>query len=150
MKEHIIVAVAGGVPAKVECISCHKQHNFRAHPPGAAPAKKPRTTRAATAKVAALAPSPPPALEDALNRGERDARTYSPKDKFAVGDVIRHPTFGLGLVTAKPAPQKVEIAFRQGPRLLLCDRDGVTPSAIPSRPSETSLSGTSDAPPPRR
>ena len=38
MREHVIVAMVDKKPAKVECTECHKQHLFRAGPPGAAKA----------------------------------------------------------------------------------------------------------------
>jgi hypothetical protein len=35
MRHHVVVAMKGDVPAKVECLSCHKQHKFKAGPPAA-------------------------------------------------------------------------------------------------------------------
>src|SRR5258706_5395331 len=40
MLTHRIVAMAGPKPARVECETCHSQHNFREFPPGETPAPR--------------------------------------------------------------------------------------------------------------
>ena len=146
MKWHTIVALVGSKPAKVECQGCHKQHQFRAQPPGtpAAPGeKKPRASKSAT-------PPPPSVSFDEILAGRGgEARTYSPNEKYALGDVIRHPTFDVGVVTAVPAPQKVEISFREGKKMLLHDRGGAVASKLepPKRRDDGApVVGTSDSP----
>jgi len=154
MKWHTIVALVGNKPAKVECQGCHKQHQFRAAPPGAPTAdgttkavKKPRATKAS-------APAAPVVNFDELLAGrDAEARTYAPGDKYAVGDVVRHPTFDVGVVTAIPGVQKVEISFRDSKKILLHDRGGAAPLKLerPPRPDEAApVVGTSDSPRGRR
>src|SRR3954469_25212693 len=81
MKWHVIVALVGGKPAKVECNGCGKQHQYRAAPPGSSTAseggtgtgtvvKKPRASKSAT-------PATPAVDFDSLVGG-REARAYSP------------------------------------------------------------------------
>jgi hypothetical protein len=111
------VAMVGTKPAKVECIGCHKQHAFR-NAPGTKPEKAPRASRARAAAKAAP-------LEDVtaeLKAGAAIARAFSVRERFAVGDFVRHPSFGVGKVTALPAPQKMEVAFLDGRKLLMHDR----------------------------
>jgi hypothetical protein len=38
---------------------------------------------------------------------------------FSTGDVISHPKFGLGRVQTAPAPNKIEVQFKEGTKLLL-------------------------------
>src|SRR5881394_3405959 len=109
MKWHTIVALVAGKPAKVECQGCGKQHQYRAQPPASATGeKKPRASKAAASST--------PAVDfDSLVGGRSgEARVYSPNETFAVNDVVRHPTFDVGVVTGTPAPQKIEVTFRDG------------------------------------
>jgi hypothetical protein len=151
MKWHTIVALVDGRPAKVECQGCGKQHQYRAQPPGSSTGaagstggRKPRATKAE--------PTPPPADFDTLLAGRTvgEARTYSPNERYAVGDVVRHPTFDVGVATATPGPQKVELTFRDGTKkVLLHDRGGAGPSKLgpaPRRDEETKFVGTPDSP----
>ncbi|HZS37151.1 MAG TPA: hypothetical protein VFF06_10000 [Polyangia bacterium] len=144
MKWHVVVAVVDDKPAKVECHGCHKQHVFRLGPPGTT---KPRPRRPRADEPAA--PAPIDDLEQRLAAGERDALTYSPKDVYAVDQFVRHPTFGVGLVVALPAAQKVEVAFRSGRKLLVHQRgDGpITPTLVrPARRDDEAPRGVTDAP----
>jgi hypothetical protein len=153
MKWHTIVALVGTKPAKVECQGCHKQHQYRAAPPGtpttkaATGVKKPRASKSST-------PSAPAINFDELLAGrDAEARTYAPGEKYAVGDVVRHPTFDVGVVTAIPGVQKVEISFRESKKILLHDRGGAAPLKLerPPRPDEGApIVGTSDSPRGRR
>lgn len=126
MRLHVIVAMEDGVPAKAECRSCHRQHKFRAHPPGT---KKEPTPRAPRAKSAAGGSAGSPAAPEvnpleALLAGKSPSatRNYSPADRYAVGDILTHPNFGLGAVTSLPSPGKISVLFRDTTRLLLHER----------------------------
>jgi hypothetical protein len=146
MKWHTIVALVDGKPAKVECQGCHKQHQYRAQPPGEKPEKAPR---ARAAKAAA--PSVPAVDFDTLLGGrDGEAKQYSPNTTFALNDVVRHPTFAIGVVTATPAPQKIEVTFRGGEKkILLHDRGATQASRLappPRRDESPKPAGTSDSP----
>jgi len=146
MKWHTIVALVGGKPAKVECQGCGKQHQYRAQPPGSSTGE--RAPRARAVKSAAPAAAPME-FEALLGGRASDARAYSPNERYAVNDVVRHPSFDLGVVTATPAPQKIEVSFRDGKKILLHDRGGAAPSKLgpaPRRDDEAPTSGTSDSP----
>jgi hypothetical protein len=133
MKDHVIVALVDGKPAKVECAGCHKQHVYRANPPGTKSEGTGRTRR--TASLAAVsAPVIAEALEARLAGREGDAKAYSPGTRYAVDDIVRHPSFGLGVVVSLPAATKVEIDFRGGRKLLLHDR-GSAPVPALERPA---------------
>lgn len=154
MRLHVVVAMEAGVPAKVECRSCHRQHKYRAAPPGTKTATKGATRRTAAAKSAAAAPAAPTAnqLEVLLeSRSDRSARTYSPSERFAVGELLSHPSFGLGAVTGTPSPGKIAVLFRDTTRLLLHERTSVpTGTALPRLsppPPRREEHGPSDRPP---
>jgi hypothetical protein len=146
--EHIVVAMEGGKPAKVECESCHRQHLFRAGAPGT---KAPKAAGGRARKAAADAAPPPPEIDLVALTAGRPSRGYDPKTRFAVGEVVTHPSFGIGLVTQLPGPQKVEIAFQVGAKLLAHDR-GVAVAAGLARPAPRNDAAgprVSDAPPSR-
>ena len=155
MKWHVIVAVVGGKPAKVECNGCHKQHGYRPHLPGEAKPKAAatgtgtKTVRTRTTKVS----GPPPIanLEEKLRTRASEARGYSPKETFAVDDIVRHPQFGSGLVVGLPAAQRMEVAFPDGRKVLVHQRgEGGAPALTLTRPQrkDEELKWVSDAPPP--
>ncbi|HUT79305.1 MAG TPA: hypothetical protein VM285_16515 [Polyangia bacterium] len=50
------------------------------------------------------------------------AKAYSVKDTLAVGQLIEHPSFGLGVVTTLAEAQKATVLFEDGPRVLICNR----------------------------
>jgi hypothetical protein len=149
MKWHTIVALVDGKPAKVECQGCGKQHQYRAQPPGSSD-KGERPSRARAAKASSAPVAPVADFETLLAGREGEAKGYSPNTTYALNDVVRHPTFGLGVVAATPAPQKIEILFRGGERkILLHDRGAAQGSRLgpaPRRDEEVVPTGTSDSP----
>jgi hypothetical protein len=77
---------------------------------------KPLGTRAMTGTSV-----PPPAvnlLEQALGDPSRTRRKYSATEKFAKGELVDHPKFGVGVVTDLE-PGRVAILFESGSRKLV-------------------------------
>ena len=77
--------------------------------------KKPKKPRI-SAKAQAATRSAIAAIAD-----RTDAQDYSPQTTFAVGDAIRHPTFGNGLVTGVQ-PTKIVVQFAEAERTLVHGR----------------------------
>lgn len=151
MRLHVIVAMEGGVPAKAECRSCHRQHKFRAHPPGTKKESAPRAPRVKSAGVGAMASAPAmPEVNplDALLLGKPQGapRAYSPAERYAVGDILTHPNFGLGAVTNVPSPGKISVLFRDTTRLLLHERVPAVGSAPRLQPPPRREEGASSEP----
>jgi hypothetical protein len=147
MKTHVVIALVDGKPAKAECLACHKQHVYRANPPGT-----PRA-RVAAPRPAAPSAAVPDDLDERLAGAAAKARDYSPRQRYAIDDVVRHPSFGVGLVIALPAAQKMEVAFRAGRKLLVHERaEEAAPSTLapPVRVDEAHSSAVTDAPPPAK
>ena len=154
MREHIVVAMVGTKPAKVECTSCHKQHLFKAGPPGTKEPKEPksataRTTGARARKAAAASEEPAAQAIDLEARiAARPAQKYDPMHRYNVDDVVEHPSFGVGVVLALPGAQRAEVYFQSGKKLLLHDRGGKTPGLVRPPPrDEEAGPRVSDAPP---
>jgi hypothetical protein len=73
------------------------------------------------------------------------ARKYSPKDTYAVDEVMDHPTFGFGLVKAIRA-DKVDVAFKASERTLVHGRGGPPGQKPQFSPPQASISGVADKP----
>jgi hypothetical protein len=115
---HTIIAMVQGRPVKVECNTCHGVHRFRGDLPGGSGSAS-RPARAAVPRPARERPATQ-SFEEAL-RGKNlaMARRYSPKSSYQVDQVIEHPTFGLGWVSAVRDATKVEVTFRSDVKVLV-------------------------------
>jgi len=47
---------------------------------------------------------------------------YSIKSQYEIGQVIKHPTFGIGVVTAILEPSKISVTFEDTARMMVCNR----------------------------
>jgi hypothetical protein len=113
---HTVHAVVDAKPVKVECNTCHAVHRYRP-PPGARPVKtvgnRPAVARSVVERKTV-------SFEELLR--ERDlasATRYSPKSTYKVDQVIEHPTFGMGFVSAIRDAQKIEVTFKTDVKVLV-------------------------------
>ena len=114
---HVIVAMKGERIAKVQCLTCKKEHVYRA-PKGATEPKAKRKTKKETAEAAGN----PIELEwEKLMSQHKDApmKNYSMKTQFSLGDKIAHPNFGDGIVGKLIYPNKLEVIFRNDLKVLI-------------------------------
>ncbi|MCL7487891.1 MAG: hypothetical protein M8357_06935 [Desulfobulbaceae bacterium] len=119
---HTIVAIADGKIAKVVCNVCGGRHNYRPDKPQTAAAAKRKTTRAATIASAKSAKIEAQYDDLLTGRDPSKALVYSMTDIFKEDDLLNHPVFGLGIITETVMPNKIEVLFREGSRLLVCGR----------------------------
>jgi len=120
---HTIEAMVGTKPARVTCNTCRSQHSHKPNPPG----DSPRVARSASSGEKA----PPKGRANryqVLLKGKDTAlaKSYSIRDSYAPGDVLQHPSFGLGIATAVKDGAKVEVLFENGPKVLVHGRDSLT------------------------
>ena len=111
MLAHTIEALVGTKPVRVHCNTCGSQHSYKASEPVTkgtrAPSSKPRARR----------------YEGLLKESSTAApKNYSPKEKYQSGDVLKHPTFGVGVTTAVKDESKIEVLFEGGSKLLVHGR----------------------------
>lgn len=107
---HVVVAIADGKIAKVECKECGSQHRDRK--PAKARAKKTSTRRAAPQVDG-------PSVEPDLSR---PIRPYQTSETYSVGDRIDHRHFGMGVIERIMGPSKVQVYFSDGQKTLLQGR----------------------------
>ena len=50
---------------------------------------------------------------------KKTPKSYDMNNSFSAGDVINHPKFGLGAVETALPPNKIEVRFQEGKKMLL-------------------------------
>lgn len=142
---HTILALVGDKIARVQCNTCGSQHAFKSAPGAASTAKVPRATTS-RARASSAAPSKSVMSFEALlaSKDASRARRYSPKDTYSVDDVIEHPTFGYGVVSAVRA-DKVDVIFKMDEKTLVHGRGGA-PAERPSFSRPVPRGGIADKP----
>jgi hypothetical protein len=114
---HVVVAMKGDRVAKVQCLTCKKEHTFKA-PKGAT---EPKKKRGKAAKAEEDKGNPIELEWEKLMTTHKDAPTksYNTKGAFALGDKINHATFGQGIVGKIIYPNKIEVIFRTDVKVLI-------------------------------
>ncbi len=117
---HVITAIVDGEIKKVRCNSCGYEHAF----------KKKTASKKKTKEVSTDAATSSPVTTAQYERviGNRDlseAKPYAFSTKFAEGDMIKHATFGTGIVTAVKDDHKISVMFPDRLRLLAHDRTSI-------------------------
>ena len=115
---HTVHAVVSGRPVKVECNTCHAVHRYRGSIGSSASRAGPRAERPARERAAVAG------FDELLaSKKVQGAQPYSPKRSYAVDDVVDHPIFGRGFVSAVRDASKVEVTFRSDVKLLVQARE---------------------------
>lgn len=110
---HVIISMAEETPLKVQCDVCSRQHKYR---PPTVP-KKPSARKPVDPKIAERKEWAQ--LSPEMN--SKDAKPYAMTGTYKVNSLISHSTFGLGLVQRIAGPQKIEVLFEDGKKLLRCN-----------------------------
>ncbi len=118
---HTVEAMVEGKITRVHCNTCRGQHAYRPDAPGAA--KSGGATRRSAPKKA-VATVPKRSEYEMLLRGRTGdkARTYATSERFQPGELLRHTSFGLGVVVAERDSVKIDVHFPDGPKVLLQGR----------------------------
>jgi hypothetical protein len=107
--------MVGNLPKRVKCNTCNSLHNYRAKP-----AKKRSTETGTSGKKTKPRGKAYKDYLTLLTEADRSsARAYSIKNTFSENDVIEHPKFGTGLVQSTVKGNKIEVIFKDGPKLLI-------------------------------
>jgi hypothetical protein len=132
---HRIIAMHNGKIIRVECRTCGGHHNYRK--PHSAPSLTKGTALRSisadrTQKARPLPSLSPRRAAAAEAERQREAnwqkavlgqpvssfRAYRASQTFSLGDLIRHGKFGDGYIVRVIDRQKVEVMFKDGPRML--------------------------------
>jgi hypothetical protein len=113
---HTILAMVGTKIARVRCNTCGGDHAFRS-PPSSSPSR-PAAAKPAREREEKIVIS----FQERLGGVDLNkVPPYSPKERYAVGQVLRHPTFGYGIVNAV-RDDKVQVAFKADEKTLIHGR----------------------------
>ena len=113
---HVIVALDGEKVKKVLCKTCKKEHVYKAPREGKVPSKKKKRTTDTKKKTI----SPLEEWERAMEQG-KDApiSVYAQDGSFREGEKVDHGSFGHGLITKLIQPNKMEVIFEEGTKLMI-------------------------------
>ena len=111
---HVVLAMTGGKPSRVECRACHAHHAYRV--PGGSAAARPARKRGA---APATTRSAEEIWASAMRQATANALTYTMSERFDPGQRLKHATFGEGVVSKILSPTVCEVTFRDGVRKLL-------------------------------
>jgi hypothetical protein len=113
-QSHVITSISGKRIDQIQCKICSKARKYRAQDGAEAKAKR-RLLETAV---------PPEVMWKKLMDAASTKKTivYTFDKQYHVHDLINHDTFGLGVVTSLPGPDKARVAFKEGELLLICNR----------------------------
>jgi len=126
---HTILAMVGTTIKRVQCNTCRSQHMFRGQQPLVKATSFAAPRKAATGSAAKAPRTPRSEVviigfdEQLKGKDLTKAKKYSIKDTFKVDDVIDHPTFGFGIVSAVRV-DKVDITFKSDVKTLAHGKGG--------------------------
>lgn len=117
---HVIVAMKGDRIAKVQCLTCKKEHVYRV--PKGATEPQPKASKSKKAEAAAEEANHSIEVEwEKLMSAHKDVpvKHYTTKGHFGLGDKLSHPVFGDGIVGKLIYPNKLEVIFRTDVKVLI-------------------------------
>jgi hypothetical protein len=119
---HTIEAMVGEKPVRVQCNTCKSQHSYKPKKPNENPRRK-RENEGQTSMVQPVGKKRKSQYEGLLESKDMSlAKRYSTKDKYTPGDVVEHPTFGIGITKTVKDETKIEVLFKDGLKLLVHGR----------------------------
>lgn len=120
---HTIVAMVGEKVIRVECNTCQGIHNYHGENKTKAPVDGPAGSRVSPPRKGRKDPETADREEwEALSPAMQpeQALPYDMNGKYRVNNLVAHPVFGLGIVKLVIPPNKMQILFREGKKLLRC------------------------------
>ena len=108
---HVVLAMVDILPLGVECLICKKIQRYSA----------PSVVRQKT-KLANVVPTIKQEDWDTLRAAMNSisVQEYNMDIAYRVGSIIKHPSFGPGLVQRLAGNRKMEILFEEGKKMLRC------------------------------
>ncbi|WP_426752152.1 hypothetical protein [Myxococcus sp. Y35] len=147
---HTILAMVGTKIVRVRCNTCGGDHAYRGAPgvtdrPSSSTTRTARTSSSSTSSAAKAEKIIISFDEQLAGKDVANAPRYSPKDTYRVDQVIQHPTFGTGFVTAVRG-DKVDITFRTDTKTLVHGRGGAPAERPVFNPPSRQTTGPADKP----
>jgi hypothetical protein len=115
-RTHIVAAMDGDIVRRVTCSMCGGTHNFKRKTVTAAPSG---SAAAAAATKRGTGSRRTKAAQAFTIDPSRPQKAYDMNHNYSSGDIISHPKFGPGLVENTLPPNKIEVRFQEGKKMLL-------------------------------
>ncbi|MFV1950371.1 MAG: hypothetical protein ACC630_00205 [Nitrospinota bacterium] len=112
---HTIIAMVDNFPKRVKCNTCNGQHNFRAKPSE----KNQTKLKNSTQKTKSQKNNYDEYISRLTGYDLSNAKKYSMKGNFEKDEIIDHPNFGVGIVLSVIQINKIEVLFKDGPKLII-------------------------------
>lgn len=132
LTNHTIIALVEDKIAKVQCNVCGARHNYR-------PAKAEKNVKmtSVTRKDGKIVSNrtvatPKKTKKEAgyekllAGRNLAEAIPYTMTTTFKQNDLVDHPIYGIGIVTATIQPDKIELTLKEGVKKFICKLDRIT------------------------
>lgn len=121
---HTIVAMVGERVVRVECNTCRGMHNYSGAKTAAVPTPRASSTKSpAVSRKARKEPGMAEREEwESLRAamGGKSVKAYDMNGKYRANDLVEHNVFGLGIVQLVVGPNKMNVLFQCGKKLLRC------------------------------
>lgn len=117
---HRIILVDDGVAKRVLCLTCRTDRIFRDRSRVAKSQGEKRPRRSLTAKGVAKKSDPEVEWRERLNETHTPPKAYSMDVILSLNDLVHHKLFGKGLVVGLIAPDKAQVFFPEGAKVLKC------------------------------
>lgn len=140
---HTILAMVGTKVARVRCNTCNGDHAYRGEPgKTSAPPKKSRATALPKGEAKVVI-----GWQERIDaKNPSTARKYSTRESFAADELLIHPTFGIGIVSAVRG-DKIDVAFKGDQKTLMHGKAGGPPAEKPKfSPPNAVATGPADKP----
>ncbi|UCE71543.1 MAG: hypothetical protein JSU99_09690 [Nitrospiraceae bacterium] len=113
--EHTIISIIDNAPKRIKCNTCEEHHTWSAKLSGKSHGQLKSTGRRERSKEALYKTY----LTRLAESDPAHSIKYTIKGNFEKDQIIEHITFGIGLVLSVIQENKIEILFKDGPRLLI-------------------------------
>ncbi len=115
---HTIIAMTENVPVKVKCNTCNSEHKFRSRKSAASRPKSAKSKNPAR-KIKTQEANYNDYISRLSDYDMTRVRIYSMEGSYKKDEIIEHSKFGVGIVLSLIQTNKIEMLFKDGPKILV-------------------------------
>ena len=115
---HTIMAMSKNLPAKVKCNTCNSEHKYRTKQSGISKPKSAKSKSPAR-KIKTQEANYNDYISRLTDHDLTRVRIYSMDGSYKKDEIIEHTKFGVGIVLSLIQNNKIEMLFKDGPKVLV-------------------------------
>ena len=115
---HTIIAMSKNLPVKVKCNTCNSQHKYRTKQSGISKPKSAKSKSPAR-KIKTQEANYNDYISRLTDHDLTRVRIYSMDGSYKKDEIIEHTKFGVGIVLSLIQNNKIEMLFKDGPKVLI-------------------------------